>query len=257
MYFTLVAAFIFYGWLQPKTYSRMLLLAATATTIFAVPVSISRSLLLGMLIVAAFGLAVTLKDPRRIPRFLGPVVAAAGFLAFAGNSIYVEVFSSRWDMAAGNSTNSMYGSTVGRALGEYLEPFKIAATTPLLGYGVGLGTVGGARLTTGEYTFLLAESELARCVLELGPILGFAFIAWRLWLAVKLVSESWRNFLNVNDPLAWLIAGATFIGVINGQWGPATQLGFSVFGAGLTLAALNEPAAEAAGLEVSDQMSED
>jgi len=77
-YFGVVAAFVFYGWLQPKVYGRLLVYVATIVTIVVIPVSISRSLLLGILIVTFFGLVVAVRDPRRIPNFLGPLVAAAG-----------------------------------------------------------------------------------------------------------------------------------------------------------------------------------
>jgi hypothetical protein len=241
LYFSLVASFVFYGWLQPGVYSRFLLIAATAATVISVPISISRSLLLGVLIVAAFGLAVTIKDPRRIPRFLGPVVAAAGFLAFAANTVYVQTFAMRWDDAMSQgAAGGIVPNTFGRYSAELLEPFGLAVHAPLLGYGIGLGTIGGARLSTGQYDFLLAESELSRCVLELGPILGFAFIAWRVWLTLKLVLGGWRGFLGEGDALSWLIAGSTFLNILIGQWGPSTQLGYSVFGAGLALAAAGE-----------------
>ena len=46
------------------------------------------------------------------------------------------------------------------------------------------------------------------------------------------------------DVLAWLLTSACFLNVLSGQWGPATQLGFSVLGAGLALAAMNEPPTE-------------
>jgi hypothetical protein len=56
-----------------------------------------------------------------------------------------------------------------------------------------------------------------------------------------LILSSWRSYLSDGDALAWLITGATFMTVLNGQWGQATQQGFATFGAGLALAALNAP----------------
>ena len=242
VYYNMVAAFVFYGWLQPGTYNRLLLFIATTATVFAVPISISRSLLLGVLIVIAFGLAVVLKDPKRIPNFLGPLIAAVGFLAFSADTIYVQAFAVRWDEASGTTSAELYQNTAQRMLADFFSPIDVATQVPFFGYGIGLGTVAGAHLATGQYAFLLAESELGRLILELGPILGFAFIFWRVWLTVKLVFGSWQHYWQTANPLAWLIAGACFLNVLNGQWGPATTLGFAVFGAGLTLAALNGPA---------------
>lgn len=244
MYFSLVAAFVGYGWMQPYRYPRMLLFAATAATIAAVPISISRSLLLGVLIVMAFSAVAALHDLRRLPRFLGPAVAAVGFIAFAADSIYIQAFVTRWNDALGVNPGGFSTNVVGRILDAFSGPFTIAADVPLFGHGIGLGTVAGARLMTGKLAFLLGESELTRIVLELGPVVGFAFIAWRAWLTLALISSSWRLVMSKGEMLPWLLTGACFLNVLSGQWGPATQLGFSVFGAGLALAAMNEPPSE-------------
>jgi hypothetical protein len=55
------------------------------------------------------------------------------------------------------------------------------------------------------------------------------------------VVKGWRSYRSSSDPLAWLLCGASFLNVVNGQLGPTTNLGFTVFGAGLCLAAANEP----------------
>jgi hypothetical protein len=254
LYFSLVAAFAGYGWVQPGRYSRVLLLVATAATIVAIPVSISRSLLLAVLTVVGFAVVAAMTDLRRLPRYLGPLVAACGFLAFASDSIYIRAFVVRWNESLQGGFNSGYQTNVFARIWEPLvQPFAIAADVPFWGYGIGVGTAAGARLLTGKATFLLGESELARIVLELGPVLGFAFIAWRAWLALALISRGWQQVLARGDVLAWLITGATFFNVLSGQWGPATQLGFAVFGAGLALGAMNDPPeAETMGTEAGD-----
>ena len=112
---------------------------------------------------------------------------------------------------------------------------------PIFGHGVGAGTIAGARLAGGEHTFELGEGELARIVMELGPLLGFAFIGWRVWLAISLLRYGWSNFKMTGSLLSWLLGGATLLGLISAQWGQATMLGFTVFSAGLALAALNPP----------------
>lgn len=237
-FFGLVTAFVIYGWLRRGVYPTWLLLAATAAIAIAIPVSISRSLMLAVLVVVVFGAAAALRDVRRLFYFVAPLAVVIGALALTSDSVYMQVARYRWDTAAGGDFST---NVVGRILGEFTEPFALAAGMPLWGHGIGLGTVAGARLMTGERAFLLAESELARIVMELGPILGFAFIGWRAWLAMKLLTTGGRDLLRNGEPLAWLVCGASFAPVLNGQWGPATQLGFAVFGAGLALAAANEP----------------
>lgn len=237
-FFGLLTAFVIYGWLRHGVYSTLLLFAATAAIAIAIPVSISRSLMLAVLIVVAFGAAAALRDVRRLVYFVGPLAVVVAALALTSDSVYMQVARYRWEAATGGDFST---NVVGRILGEFTEPFALAADMPLAGHGIGLGTVAGARLMTGERSFLLAESEWARIIMELGPILGFAFIGWRGWLAVKLLATGWRDLLRNGEPLAWLVCGAAFAPVLHGQWGPATQLGFAVFGAGLALAAANEP----------------
>ncbi len=240
-YFAFVLAFVVYGWTRRHVWQWSLLLLATAAAIVAIPVSVSRSLLFAYLVVVLFAIPVVLRDIRRIPSYLGPVVALASFLLLEADSIYVRVFVTRWQEADEAGGGNFYVNVVLRILNEFTLPFRAALDAPLMGHGIGLGTIAGARLATGKYMFLLAESELARIVLELGPILGFAFIAWRVWLSGSLVWGGWRKFLQTGDSLAWLLAAATFLSILWGQWGPSTNLGFAVFGAGLTLAALNDP----------------
>jgi len=243
-YFSIVAAYVCHGWSEARSYPRLWLWLGTCAVIAVVPVSISRSLLLGVLIVIAFAGVVTLRNPRTVPRFIGPVVVAGSFLAFAADTVYVQAFLTRWDEASSAGNAGFYNNSVARLIGTFTQPFMIASDTPLLGHGVGMGTVAGSRLMTGKFMFVLSESELMRNILELGPVLGFAFIAWRAWLAITLVARGWRAAREEGDVLPWMLAGATFLNVLTGQWGQATQLGFAVLGAGLTLAALNRPAAD-------------
>lgn len=242
-YFSFVMAFVFYGWLQRKAYHRLLPLIGTAMLIVAIPVSISRALSLALLLVAFFAGAVAFHDRGRLPWYIGSLAASLGLGILAIDTIYVQAFFMRW-IEAEAVGGSFYGAIVARIFEEFTQPFVIGAEAPLFGHGIGLGTIAGARLSTGVYGFLLAESELARIVLELGPILGFGFIAWRAWLGGLLVIRSWREFTSGGDALAWLLSGASILTVMIGQWGGATTLGFAIFGAGLSLAACNAPAAD-------------
>ncbi len=233
-YFSLVAAFVFSGWQQAGSYSRRLMLAASLALVVAIPISISRSLLLSVLIIM-------LRDPRRIFRLIGPILVGAGIIVLASDTIYVGAFLTRWDESIEAGNGDFYGNVLERMADPFMEPFMVAGDVPLFGHGIGMGTVAGARLMTGEFSFLLGESELTRAIMELGPVLGFVFIGWRAWLTFQLLGRSCMKLLAKWDVLPWLLAGSCFFNVLMGQWGPATTLGFAVFGAGLTLAALNEP----------------
>lgn len=250
VYYGLVAAFVCHGWMERRAYPRWLLLAATVTTIAAVPISISRSLLMGVLIVLAFAATVLLRRPQSALRLVGPMAIGVAMFAAMADTDYVQAFSTRWEEAEVAGGGDFSSNVVGRLLELFTHPFTIASDAPIFGHGIGMGTLAGARLLTGQFTFALSESELGRNVMELGPILGFVFIAWRAWLAVILIAKGWQRVCRDADSLPWLLAGASFLTILIGQWGQATQLGFAVFGAGLVLAALNDPVTE------EDELSE-
>lgn len=247
MYFSLTVAFLLHGWLAGGGRERLLAAVGTAAVLVAVPLSISRSLLLGVIVPVLFALLGVLRQPRRLAAIAGPVAVGAIVLSWLAESDYLEAFVTRWSEAQSAGGGDFRSNVLDRVIAEYTRPFSAALEAPLLGYGVGLGTIGGAKLSTGERLFLLAEGELARCILELGPILGFLFIAWRLWLAGALLARGWRALAARGDLLPWLLAGTMAQSIVSGQWGPATQLGFTVFGAGLALAALNAPAGDDGG----------
>jgi hypothetical protein len=84
--------------------------------------------------------------------------------------------------------------------------------------------------------FLFAEGEWERVVCESGPILGFAYIGLRIVLILAVLRKA-LIALRENDPLPLLILIGVGPTMLNGQFGVPTTLGFSVLGAGLSLAA--------------------
>ncbi len=58
---------------------------------------------------------------------------------------------------------------------------------------------------TGETTFLLAEGEWARMVLESGPLFGLAFLLWRLAVAIRIGLLCIQSVRRSQPPAASLI----------------------------------------------------
>jgi hypothetical protein len=112
-------------------------------------------------------------------------------------------------------------------------------------------------MATGSSVFLLAEAEWPKIVLELGPLLGLGFIAYRCWLAAHVMMSGWRSLRDEGDSLSWLLGGASFLALLSGQWGPPTILGFAVFGAGLALAAAKPTESEGVGEEAGEEAQAD
>jgi uncharacterized membrane protein YoaK (UPF0700 family) len=109
----------------------------------------------------------------------------------------------------------------------------------LIGKGIGMGTNAASAMMTGSLVFLLAEGEWARVVLEAGPLLGFSFLFYRVWMAATIGARAWSS-AKQGQLLAWLLAWDACRSLVTEQISQPTNLGFMVFVGGLCLAALAE-----------------
>src|SRR5690606_8906970 len=126
---------------------------------------------------------------------------------FMGETV-TESFASRWD----DSTSAgIEESIIKRQLDTYLAAVDLITIAPPFGFGIGMGSNVGARVTTGQVGFFLAESEWGKIVLELGPALGWAFILFRCWLAAKLFFAGLASIFRRGDSLPWFLAAATIL----------------------------------------------
>lgn len=242
-YAALAAAYILYGALRLGVYRNWLLYSAGFALIVAIGVSGSRSTLLAVLVVISSLAAIILVRPNAINRFgrtllilVMAVVVASQLPIFKEG---VRVLSDRFsDAAEAEESKSIAGGLVYRVVGGFTEGLKHLPHAPIGGYGLGIGTNGGAKFLTGQNTFLLAEGEWGRIILESGPILGLAFVIWRVLLTANLGLISYR-LLKRGEILPIMLFGAGFIALLNGQFGQPTSLGFAVFVCGLCLATAN------------------
>lgn len=243
VFYPVVAAFFLY---QASIFRRLwwpVLIAAGLAIIVALPVSISRTVMLATGIVGvafAFSMSragISLGSHLKTGITLGVVAVAVSFLPIFSEGR--EVFMSRWETAAVGSDGDAWGSLVGRVVGGFTQPFKAAARAPFFGHGIGVGSNVGARLLSGRVGFLLAEDEWSKTFMELGAVLGGAFIFFRLYLTVYLLMRSLRALFVERDNLPILLWSACAFPIALAQWAPPTLLGFSVVGGGLILAALN------------------
>jgi hypothetical protein len=168
------------------------------------------------------------------------VTVVLGFIV-TQTSVFKEglnVLATRFSDVAEAEEQSIALGLISRVFDGFGELVRVYPTAPFLGFGLGVGTNGGAKFLTGQSTFLLAEGEWARLVLESGPILGLAFLLWRCAVTARiglLCLESVRR----GNVLPLLLFGSGGLPLMNGQFGPPTILGFAVFTTGLALAARN------------------
>jgi hypothetical protein len=241
-YAAMCAAYLIYGALTRRVYRNWLLFSAGFALVVTIGVSGSRSVLLAVLVVLASLLLVIVVRPGAVNQFGRNLLVAVVVLLIALRlPIFnegVQVLSERFTAVAEAEEKTIAGGLIDRTLGGFTEGFLLLGRAPIGGYGLGIGTNGGAKFLTGRTIFLLTEGEWGRIVLESGPILGVAYLAWRTLLTLQLGLFSFRQ-LKRGELLPLLLYAAGFLSFLSSQFGQPTNLGFSVFICGLCLAAGN------------------
>ena len=239
-FFVLATAFLVYGMAEPRAgYSKWLLGASLLSVMIVQPVSGSRLLVIGCALVVVAAIISTVLGRGGLRIAAVTVLICAALAALSLTSFFreaVTVFMTRWNDAAGTSVNESLG---GRVLGTFLEPFALIPQVGLFGQGIGLGTNVASALMTGTAQFLLAEGEWSRVIMESGPLLGFAFLAYRAWLAGSIAVRS-VAVARQHNLLAWLLAWDACRNLLNEQISQPTNLGFMVLVSGLCLAAMRK-----------------
>jgi len=161
--------------------------------------------------------------------------------------LFPMVFPSAFDamVERQNAAVAVEGSTEARA-GKILTSFvSVLNDVPALGYGIGVGTTGGAMLLTGHADFLLAEDEFSRIVQECGPAFGIIYILFRVALAIYLIQPAVTAARVRGDVSAFCLAGFSIVLLITAQATfEGTAEGYTWFFLGLALAATRPTPAE-------------
>ena len=166
---------------------------------------------------------------------LWPVVSPTSF----------DTFFTRWNEAS--ATSPFVGGIFGRALYP-LYAWIYYLHTPFFGYLLGLGTNAASRISwvhmpeaayawTG-YGIWARESGFAVHLVELGLVLGFGYIFFRIWFTLWLLIKVWKSTRSYHDPLALMLFSfsgeLTLMGQITVQ---GTVNGYTWIFLGVTLAA--------------------
>jgi hypothetical protein len=246
--FTVVAiAFVIAAWLASparRALPRWLLLAGTCGALVCLGVGASRGAMLhvGLLLAAAIGSALLMRAGAATLRALLLIPAATAAAYFLYPVIVPEAheaFTARWQMAAAIESQQFGFGVLGRALYGLVDFAKLIGSAPPLGYGLGFG--GNARLLLGieiDGFEGWAESDWARHVVDLGPLFGPLYIAFRIAVAAWLLTLALRALRSRGDPLPLMLAVYACVQILQGQLtGHGSVHGFAwVFG-GLALAA--------------------
>lgn len=245
IFLSLVSAFIMSWQLRRGSIPAWLAYAAIPATGLMIAISGSRSVLSSFVVILAGMLYVCV----RRGAFFGKGVRAGILIAVAFCALLL-VTDFRRGMIVHEYRLSGGGGVrvglIGRTLGGFLEPIRALRDAPFFGSGIGMGTGVGAGLLKGERSFLLAETEWLRVVLESGPVLGLAYLALRIAIVIFIGLRANRALAD-DYPLPMILFAAVFPIMLTGQFGVPTVLGFAVFGAGLCLASTNIPHAPSDG----------
>lgn len=250
----LMACFLLYSFVDKTWVSLRVRIAAALSLVVTLPISISRTYVMSFGLLFLFFCFSALYDRRQLRAVMS--FTLLGTVAFMGLSFAdffregLAAFLTRWEAALG-PTYSVNDAIVRRFLGEFVNAFEYLGSAPFFGYGLGLSSNVGSALTVRSITFLLAENEWERTVLEMGPVVAVYWLTVRCSLGVALYRRAWRC-LRYRYALPWLLVGTQCLGFFNGWVEQSTNLGFLVFTAGLCLAAsraAEEEESERAALE--------
>jgi hypothetical protein len=244
-YYALATAYLIWAALRRDVYNTRLLIAAGVALVIGISVSGSRTVVAACGVVIASLLVVLFVRPNMLNRFgQALVVTLILGLVISRTPIFregINVLSTRFSEVSEGTDQSIARGLIERPVAVFEEGFSVLSKAPPFGYGLGVGTNAGAKFLIGRSVFLLAEGEWSRIILESGPLLGAAYLAWRTALAVRI---GWLSLKSVRrgNLLPLLLFSASFLPFLSGQLGQPTILGFAVFVTGLALAARNEEA---------------
>lgn len=255
LFWSFLAPFVIYFWLEKKGIYKLLLIAASVALLFSIPLSISRTLLFFVAISVLFALMATSRKPEYFGKIaavvLGCLVLLAVLLQTSSFGTATEAFTSRYE-TANETEGGLEGVFLDRFLGGLIGAFTSSVELPFFGHGLGMGTNVGSMLLTGSAEFLIAEGEWGRVIGESGQLLGIIVVFLRIGLTVRLTAASYQELVRGNL-LPWMLMSFGFLNLSQGGWAQPTSLGFCVIIGGFVIASLKTPRLTVSGINSSQQ----
>lgn len=235
LFYSLVGCFVFYFWLTPGVINRFVLLCASVALLAAVPLSISRTLFFQTIVSSIFAAIAISKKPKGFTALIGTsLVLGLGILILSKTSFYqisTEAFSARYD-DANRVEGGLKGVLGDRFLGTLISAVTQAFDQPLFGYGLGISSNIGMMLLPGSKGAKVSDFEWQRLIAELGPLLGLATVAIRIWLTLKIATASYFQLKRLQI-LPWMLFSFGSLTLLQAQWAQPTSLGFCTLIGGL------------------------
>jgi len=238
-----LTAAVFAGWITsgPKPIPKWIWLSAAAI-IFALPLSISRTLLFSYALVVSMTAFACLLAGKAIKNFLiGFFLVVIISISLSQTTLFNEAndaFFARWEDATEveGGHRGVIGVLDVRVVGIFKDGLDQLTESPLFGRGIGMGTNIGAKRLSGALDFLISENEWGLIMGELGVFLGILYLSFRVFFAVYLLLLGFKNAIKGNA-LPLILSAIVFPALLLGQTSQASNLGFIIFSAGLMFAA--------------------
>jgi hypothetical protein len=220
------------------------LIVATCAVLTCLAVGESRGAMVhsGIIVIAALVSGLVIRRARvsaraiLLPGALAAIAIVLYPVVFPGG---YDAFVNRWNRAAVAESVATRFGIFGRALYGFVDFFNLMGTTPVMGYGLGLA--GNASLILGVTIpgfHGWAETDWARHIVDLGPIVGVAFILYRAVLVAWLGRVCLAGARAAADPLPILWFAFVGVDLLYGQLtGHGTVNGYCWLFTGLCLAA--------------------
>ena len=241
LFFSFLACFVLYFWLDPRGVNRLLLVAATGALLASIPLSISRALFFQILVSVLFAVLAVFKKPKFAGKMIVAGIGIIILVAILSTTSFFQTatgaFTSRFESAS-EFEGGVQGTLGDRFLGGLAESLFGSHGIPIFGYGLGMGTNVGSMLLSGSVVFLIAEGEWGRLIGEMGPILGIGVILLRIGLSIKIFTACYKK-IKKGDLLPWILLSFGLLNILQGQWGAPTSLGFCTLIGGLMIASLH------------------
>lgn len=238
-----LTAAVFAGWITsgPKPIPKWICLSAAAL-IFALPLSISRTLLFNYALVVGMAVFSCLLAGKAIKNFvLGFALVAIMTSYLSHTEIFSEAneaFLARWQEATEQEGGDLgvFGVLDVRVGGVFRDAISLAKESGFLGEGIGIGSNVGAFRLSGQRDFLVCETEWGLIMGELGIFLGSLYIFLRVFIALYLIFIGFKNALKGNT-LPLILSAFVVPALVMGSVSQPTSLGFIILSAGLMFAA--------------------
>ncbi len=253
-------------WLRRRSrrpVSFLLLLAATGAALICIALSGNRGVLIGTATILFFSGVALLASGRRLlffqALFAGIAVVPVALLLLS--TLFPEALEANLAhiRGAGAVEERTFGElgTLGRVLFQGYGFIYLLPVTPLEGFGMGLGTNAASLLTNSPtlhgasiyfaiwlpnlFQRLGAETGWGRHITDMGPILGFAFILYRIALTTAAAFVARRAAARSRDVTALVLLGFSFYHLFVGLLTANGTVGFyALFFLGVAMAVSRE-----------------